>query len=274
MAAFDDWEKYFSSIGIVCQQVPSNPNASQLVNVAGCPIFRAVETTKELDDLHTKARDLSSQMKRLVVLGMPFNNPQSMAALPGNILLPKARVYAGHVADTFSTSGHLIENDFLLSIKREVLAVISGGTKVKTPLCDWAQKLLSKNWVYGTPSSLAQLDSMLALLASETASIGHVRARQLSFGRGTGDALFLPLPSVILSNNSLTQTVEAADFRFISLESEIGHYGPARTRLHPVFSDKFLTIAATTDKKHAISMGFTSHVGASALGQKNITVTV
>ena len=183
-------------------------------------------------------------------------------------------MYAGHVADTFSTSGHLIENEFLLAIKREVLAVIAGGTKVKTPLCNWAQGLLKRNWVYGTPSSLAQLDSMLALLASETAAIGHVRARQLSFGRGTGDALFLPMPSVILPNNSLSQNVAAADFRFISLEAEIGHYGPARTRLHPVFSDKFLSITATTDRKYAVSMGFTSHVGASSLGQKNISVTV
>ena len=91
MTALKDWTTYFKSLGISCGPVPSNPSAVQLLNVAGCPIFRGVETVEELEDLHTKARELSSKMERIVVLGMPFNHPQTLATLPGNILLPKAR---------------------------------------------------------------------------------------------------------------------------------------------------------------------------------------
>ena len=274
MTALDNWKTYFQTIGVACQPVPSNSSAVTLVNVAGAPVFRAVETTAELDELHTKARALSSKMKRLLVLGLPFNHPQSIATMPGNIMLPKARVYCGHIADTFSTSGHLVENDFLLSIKQEVLAVIQNGTKVKTPLCNWAIKLLGKSWQYGTPSSLAQLDSLIGLLINDPETIGHVRSRQLSFGRGTGDALFLPFKSVVLPTNSLDQTVEVADMRFISLEAEIKDYTPARARLHPIFSNSFVSIASSKDKTYATTIGFTSNIGASTLGKKQVMITV
>jgi len=266
MTALSDWKLYFEAIGISCQSIASNSSAVQLTNVAGCPIFRGVETTQELDDLHTKARDKSSEMGRLLVLALPLNHPQSIARLPGNITLPLCRVYGGHVGDVFSTSGHLIESSFLRSIKLEVLAVMSNGTKVKTPLCDWVQKLLQKDWQYGTPSSLAQLDSMLGLLTTDVKSIGHVRSRQLSFGRGSGEALFLPLPTVVLPNNHLDQKVDPADMRFISLESEMAKYDSSRARLHPVFSDKFLSTTFKIDSGYSRSIGCNAQMGASVIG--------
>jgi hypothetical protein len=273
MNALNDWIIYFNSLGVTCQEIPSNPSAVQLTNVAGCPIFRGVETIEELDDLHTKARQKSSEMRRLLVLGLPFKHPQSLARLPGNIMLPLCRVYGGHVGDTYSTSGHLIESEFLKTIKQEVLSVISNGTKVKTPLCDWVMKLLGKSWQYGTPSSLQQLDSMIGLLSSDVKSIGHVRSRQLSYGRGSGEALFLPLPTVVLPNNALDQSVEVSDMRFISLEAEMKNTNAARARLHPVYSDKYLTVTAGIDITYSRKVGCGAQMGASVLGQRHQTIT-
>lgn len=269
MAAIDDWKSYFDLVGIGHWPVDSNPNAVQLINLAGTPIFRGVDSTIELNELHTKARQKSSEMKRLLVLGLPFSNPQTITTLPGNIVLPRCRVYGGHIGDTFSTTGHLIESEFLRNIKKEVLMVMSHGTKVKTPLCSWAIKLLKTNWVYGTPSSLAQLDTLLGLLITEVNSIGHVRSRQLSFGRGCGDAMLLPRPGLVLPNNSLDQVIESQDFRFIGLEAEIKHYNSARTRIHPTMSDKYLQVLS---KQEAIDAGAHTSIGASVLGKRKVKV--
>ena len=273
MNALHDWKIYFNSLGITCQEIPSNPSAVQLTNIAGSPIFRGVETIEELDDLHTKARQKSSEMRRLLVLGLPFKHPQSLARLPGNILLPVCRVYGGHVGDTFSTSGHLIESEFLKNIKQEVLGVINNGTGFKTPLCDWVMKLLGSSWRYGTPSSLQQLDSMLGLLSSDIKSIGHVRARQLSFGRGSGEALMLPLSTVVLPHNGLDQNIEASDMRFISLEAEMKQSSAARSRLHPVYSDKYLTATSGIDIQYSRKVGCGAQMGASVLGQSQKALT-
>jgi hypothetical protein len=143
---------------------------------------------------------------------------------------------------------------------------MSNGTRTKTPLCDWVQKLLGQSWQYGTPSSLPQLDSMLGLLTTDVKSIGHVRSRQLSFGRGSGEALFLPIPTVVLPNNQLDQRVEPADMRFISLEAEMDKYDAARARIHPVFADKFLTMTSTIDSGYSRNIGCNAQLGASVIG--------
>lgn len=274
MTATSDWTTYFGSLGINCQAIPSNPNAVQLTNLPGCPIFRGVDTVDQLNDLHTKARQKSSDLQRLLIVGLPFDHPQTVATFPGSIVLPKARVYAGHIADTFSLSGHLVESEFLRSIKQEVQAVMSGGTRAKTPICDWVQKLLNKNWVYGTPSSLAQLDTMLGLLTTDTTFIGHVRARMLSFGRGCGESVLLPQKDVILKNNSLIQSVDVADLRFISVESEMKDYSSARARIHPVFMDKFLTCASASNEEYSKNLGCASLVGPSSIGSKSREVAL
>ncbi len=267
MPALQDWKTYFNSLGLTTQAVSSNKSALQLTNVAGCPIFRAVDSTAELNDLHTKARQKSSEMERLLVLGLPFDHPQSNASLPGNVTLPKLRVYGGNVADIFSLSGHSIESTFIKNIKQEVLGVIKNGHDVKTPLCDWVLGFIKSSWPYGIPSSLAQLDGMLGLLVSDPSIIGHVRTRQLSFGRGCGDALLLPNTSVVLKNNSLEQPVEPADFRFVSLENEIQNYNASRARIHPVYSDRFLKQLAVSYPEAAEDFGCGAFVGASVLGQ-------
>ena len=267
MTALQDWKKYFEHFGVAWQSIPGNTNVIQLTNIAGCPLFRGVNSTVELNELHTKARTKSKDMQRLLVLGLPFDHVQGSVSLPGNITLPKLRVYGGNVGDTFSLSGHQIESGFLLKIKQEVLGMIKNGQDVQTPLCDWALKLLGDAWVYGTPTSLTQLDSMLGLLANEPGSLGHVRSRQLSFGRGCGEALFLPLQSLKLRNNRLQQTIEPSDFRFISLEKEIETYDSARARLHPVFADKFLTVLAQRNAHAAAELGCAASFGVSTLGQ-------
>ncbi len=266
MTVTEFWANFFSSIGVNYLPIPGNEKALQLTNVAGCPVFRSVANTSELNDLHMKARAKSSEMKKLLVLGMPVKHPSILASMPGDLFLPKFRVYGGHTADTFSLHGHQIEPKFLKSIKAEVLAVMKGGTRAKTPLCDWIQGLLGTNWHYGTPSSLAQLDSMLGLISRDVSRIGHVRARQLSFGRGCADALLVPENGIKLKTNGLTQAVLPSDLRFISLEHENSMYDPSRARIYPVFSHKFLSGVAQLDKEYAKDLGAGQNVGSSAVG--------
>lgn len=272
MNVTQQWKVLFHEFGIKCQETPGNPNAIQLSNMAGCPIFRGVTSVSELNDLHTKARERSSHMNRLLILGLPLTHSQSVLTLPGNILLPKVRAYGGHNADTFSLSGHRIEPLFLKKIKAETIAVIKNGTDVKSPLCDWVLKLLGTNWHYGKPSSLAELDSMLALLISEPNAIGHVRARQLSFGRGCADATLLPVEGIKLKNNSLDQKIAIGDFRFIGLESELEQLDAVRNRIYPLISDKFLTALGKIDSQFAKDMGCGVNVGASIIGRLEVKV--
>lgn len=267
MTAISDWKRYLNACGISWIALESNKNCIQLTGVAGAPILRAVETREELDNLHTTARQKSSELERVLILAMPFDNAFTQLALPGDIVLPRVRAYAGHISDTYSLSGHLIQSKFLSAIKNEVSAVIAEGTKVKTPLCDWAIKLLGSSWVYGKPSSVSQLDSMIGLLAQDPARIGHVRSRQLSYGRGCGDAILLPVKGVQLKNNNLDQKIEQCDMRLISLESEMAQYDSARARIHAVMSDRYLTSVSQAARTMSVNLGCGANIGISKIGE-------
>ena len=271
MKALEQWKHLFDAYGITYEKIESNSNAVTLTGMAGAPVFRAVETQAQLSELHTKARQKSEEMGRLLVLGLPLTHRASSISLPGGISLPTCRAYGGNSGSTFSLSGHKIEPDFLVQLKKEVLAVMSNGTKVKTPLLDWLQKLAGNSWPYGTPAGLTQLDSLLGLIARDTKLIGHVRTRQLSFGRGCGDAMILPIESVVLKNNNLNQAIASADLRFIGLESEMGFERAARQRIHAQFTDKYLTVMNEIDPKISIELGCEQQLGASVLGKLKVT---
>ena len=272
MKALDQWKHLFDAFGIAHEKIKSNANAVTLTGLAGAPVFRAVDTQAQLSELHTKARQKSEEMGRLLVLGLPLTHRAASLSLPGGIVLPACRAYGGNVGATFSLSGHKIEPDFLVQLKKEVLAVMSNGTGVKTPLLDWLQKLAGNSWPYGTPAGLTQLDSLLGLVARDTKLIGHVRTRQLSFGRGCGDAMLLPIESVVLKNNNLNQHVASADMRFISLEAEMGFEKAARQRIHAQFTDKYLSVLNEIDAQISIEMGCEQQLGASVLGKLKVGV--
>ncbi len=113
MKALKQWAEFFTSLGVSCTPVPDNDKAITLNNLAGAPLFRAVKNYSELADLHTKARQKSAQMERLLILGLPFHHPGATVRLPGDITLPTCRVYGGHAGSAFSLSGHRIECPFL-----------------------------------------------------------------------------------------------------------------------------------------------------------------
>lgn len=287
VSALEQWKRLFTAYGISHESIKSNSNAVSLTGLAGAPVFRAVESTGQLNELHTRARQKSQEMGRLLCLGLPLNHPGATVTLPGGIVLPSCRVYGGHIGSTFSLSGHRIEPSFLIDLKKEVLSVMSNGTNVKTPLLDWLQKLAGDSWVYGTPAGLTQLDSLLGLVARDTKLIGHVRTRQLSFGRGCADAMILPIDSLIFKNNGLSQNVAPADLRFIGMEAEMTYDRAPRQRIHAQFTDTYLTVLAGIDSDFAESVGCGAQMGASTLGnltkneqavtqpavQKTITVT-
>jgi len=266
MKGIQQWQKLFSAYGIAYEKISSNENAITLTGLAGAPVFRAVDTYKELESLHTKARSKADQMERLLVLGLPLDNVGSVATLPGDLKLPTCRVYGGNAASTFSLSGHRIVNDLLTSLKKETMDVISNGTKVKAPLLNWLIKLAGKQWPYGLPSSLSQLDGLLGLVARDTSLIGHVRARQLSFGRGCSNAVLLPTPNVVLNNNGLNQTVAAADFRFFDLTNELNHKEASRHRIYAQYCNRYLNVLQEIDSGFAESIGAGIALGSSVLG--------
>jgi hypothetical protein len=266
MKALNTWTNYFDSLSIGWEPIKSNPNAISLTGIAGAPLFRTVETAAELNDLHSKARKKSAEVERLLAVALPLDHPLSSISLPGEILLPKCRVYAGHSGSTFSLTGHLVQSEFLTTLKKEVTAIISNGTKVKTPLLDWLLKLAGDSWVYGKPSSLSQLDSLIALVVRDPTRVGHVRTRQFSFGRGCGDAMLLPVPGVVLKNNRLNQSINKSDFRFIGLEAEMRQTDSARQRIHAQFSNSFLTVLSDISPNVAEQLNSGADIGASRIG--------
>ena len=259
------WTQWFNAIGVAWKTVESNQKALSLVGLTGSPLFRVVDSLSEANELHAKARQKSEEMQRLLVIALPFEHPFAMATLPGEIVMPKFRVYSGHIASKFNLAGHKTESVFLTEVKKEVLNVMSNGIKAKTPLCDWLVKLAGSSWCFGTPASLPQLDSLLGLICRDTALLGHVRTRQLSFGRGCCDALLLPIDGVVLKNNSVNQRVEASDLRFIGLENEMAMRSPARDRIHAMFSDKYLTVLNDSE------MGTAAQIGPSRLGTLKVS---
>lgn len=261
MTNIKQWQRWFNANGIVSETVPSNSSALVLSNLVGSPVFRCVDTVEELNKLHSLARLKSEEMQRLLVVALPLDHPMTMVQLPGEMMLPKVRVYAGNTASTFNLGGHLIESTFLKELKKEVLNIMSNGVKAKTPLCEWLMKLAGSTWIYGIPSSLPQLDSLLALVSRDVAKIGHLRTRQLSFGRGCGDALLLPVNDVVLKNHSVNQKIDVADLRFISLETEITQRDASRDRIYALMTERFLTLLEDKER------GTSADVGASRLGR-------
>lgn len=254
------WTQWLDAIDVAWKPIDSNPRAISLVGLAGAPLFRVVESLEEANELHAKARQKSEELQRLLIVALPIDHPLSMVTLPGEIVLPKVRAYGGHAASTFNLTGHKIECSFLTEVKKEVLNVMANGVQAKTPLCDWLVKLSGSSWPYGTPSSLPQIDSLLGLICRDTVLLGHVRTRQLSFGRGCGDALLLPVDGVVLKNHRLNQAIESSDLRFIGLEVEMEQRNAARDRIYPMFSDRFLSVLNDAE------IGTAAQVGPSKLG--------
>lgn len=267
MRTLEHWLAYFNSLGLVTSKLACNGNAVTIDNLPGAPVFRAVQNRAELDALHTKARSISAEMKKLLILGLPFDNPASIAHIGGDLPLPICRVYGGHISSSFPLHGHHVENQFSLGLKKEVSAIIEHGTKVKTPLCSWLLQMASDSWPYGLPSSKEQLDSLLGLVARNPERIGHVRSRQLSYGRGCADGLLLPIDSVVLPTNSLSFVINANDYRFISLEKETKESSTARHRVYALHSNAFLNVLAEVNPRFAQELGCNSTVGGSTLGQ-------
>jgi len=266
MKTLEHWTNYLNSLGLATSAIACNGNAVSIDNLPGAPVFRAVQNRAELDALHTKARDISASMKRLLILGLPFDNPATLTNLIGDLPIPMCRVYGGHIASSFSLSGHQIENQFSIGLKKEVTAIIERGPKIKTPLCDWLVALAADSWPYGLPSSKEQLDSLLALVARDVERIGHVRSRQLSYGRGCADALLLPTTTVVLPSNSLEFQIHSNDYRFISLEKELNEVTSARHRVYALHSNAFLNVLAEVNPRYAQELGCNTTIGGSTLG--------
>lgn len=266
MKQLQEWTQLFKSMGLAFELIQSNKSACTLTNVPGAPVFKVVTSFAELSELHSKARAKSHEMGRLLCVAMPLNNVQSVAAMPGSLYLPKVRVYAGHAGSTFSLSGHKIESTLLTSLKKEVSNVIANGTKVKTPLVSWLLKLAGTSWPYGIPSSVEQLDSLLQLVCRDVSKIGHARVRELSFGRGCGEALLLPMEGVLLQNNGFNNAIAPADFRFISLSQELANQNAARQRIHSQMSNAFVSAVAEFDPAFAENLGCNTMIGTSQIG--------
>lgn len=270
MTALQHWEAFFSANNIACSPVETNKQALSLGGLPGAPLFRAVNDENELAILHTKAREKSHLMNRLLILGLPFDHPGCITRLPGNIVLPTLWTYGGHFASSFSLAGHQIENSLVTEVKKEVSRVMRDGVKAKTPICDWLLKLTQGSWHYGKPSSKEQIDSLIALVSQDPQLLGHVRARQLTFGRGCSDALLLPSTALKLSNNCLAQKVHPSDLRLISLEQEVQSINSNRMRIHANACDLFLTVLDQVSSKTADKLGCGQNIGASVLGVKQI----
>lgn len=274
MKQLNEWTHLFTRMGLTFEAVKSNPSAVTLTNVPGAPVFKVVASCAELNNLHSKAREKSQEMGRILVVALPLNHVQTVAAMPGSLYLPKVRVYGGHAGSTFSLSGHKIESTLLTSLKKEVSSVIANGTKVKTPLISWLLKLAGTSWPYGVPSSVQQLDSLLQLVSRDVQRIGHARVRELSFGRGCGESLLLPMEGVVLSNNGFNNAVTPADFRFISMAIEHSNHSSARQRIHAQYSDAYLSTVAEFDEDFAESLGCNALIGTSQVGSKpEVTAT-
>ncbi len=267
MTDIEQWQAYFKKIGVTTANIQTNRNVISFPGLPGEPLFRAVASRSELDDLHTKARAISAEIGKLLVLALPMRSIGSICSMPGDLILPRFRVYGGHFASSYALNGHQIENEFSVALKKEVSLVISEGTKSKTPLCDWLLKLVGSSWVYGKPSSKEQLDSLINLAAKDPGMVGHVRARQLSFGRGCDTAFLLPNPEVKLYNNQLKQQIFQSDYRFISSEIEHTNVSSARHRVYSVITSAFLSVLAEHDPRTAQELGCGSHVGASTIGE-------
>ena len=274
MKQLNEWTQLFEAMGLTFEPIKSNKSACTLTNIAGAPVFKLVNSYAELSELHSKARAKSHEMNRLLVVAMPLNNIQSVASVPGSLVLPKVRVYGGHAGSTFSLSGHKIQSTLLTSLKKEVSNVISNGTKVKTPLINWLLKLAGNSWPYGVPSSVEQLDSLLQLVSRDVSKIGHARVRELSFGRGCGEALLLPMDGVLLPNNGFNNTVAAADFRFISLAEEMNNQTSARQRIHAQLSHQFVSSVAEVDQEFAENLGCDAFLGTSTIGHASTEAPV
>ncbi len=260
------WTHLLGEMGLTFEPIKSNQSACTLTNVAGAPVFKVVTSYAELNEIHSKARTKSHEMGRLLVVAMPLNHVQSVAAVPGSLVLPKVRVYGGHAGSTYSLSGHKIQSTLLTSLKKEVSNVIANGTKVKTPLVNWLLKLAGSSWPYGVPSSVEQLDSLLQLVCRDVSKIGHARVRELSFGRGCGEALLLPMDGVVLPNNGFSNGISAADFRFISLAEEMSNQSSARQRIHAQLSHQFVSTLAQFDETFAEALGCNAFLGTSKVG--------
>lgn len=176
---------FFSHLGISTNTLDEGRGLVELPYMSKL-VIAVSDSTQLQTEATTRFRELTSKSNSLLISGVDLGQPGGSTIVPGvDVRVPVFSAYAGRFEDTYGTNGHLITNNRLLTLQKEVQALASGKQRVKTPYLSW----LCKSMGVTRPSTLEALQDLLieAGVHPEAASIPAIH--QLLVGRGTRHAI-------------------------------------------------------------------------------------
>lgn len=202
---------FFNSLGITTETLDETKGLIELPFLNGM-VVAVSDDTEGQHKATNKFREVSSKNKTLVVSCVPLTQHGGSTIVPGiGCRVPVVTVYSGRHEDTFGTNGHLITNNRLMVLMKE-MDQLNGKPSAKTPYLSW----LCQSMGVTRPRNLKALQDLIAEASEHEASKGVPAIAELQVGRGTRHAVLTVRADVEYRDTE--PTVNESDWIFVDLE--------------------------------------------------------
>jgi hypothetical protein len=202
---------FFNTLGITTETLDQTKGLIELPFLNGLVVAVSDDTEGQLKATN-KFREVSSKNKTLVASCVPMYQPGGSTIVPGiGCRVPVMTVYSGRHEDTFGTNGHLITNNRLMVLMKE-MGELSTKARAKTPYLSW----LCQSMGVHRPRTLKALQELIVEASEHEASKSIPAIAELQVGRGTRHAVLTVRADVEYRDTE--PTVNESDWIFVDLE--------------------------------------------------------
>lgn len=203
--------KFFNTLGITTETLDVNKGLIELPYLSGMLVAVSDNADTQLQATD-RFREISSKNKTSVASCVPLTLPHGSTIVPGiGCRVPVFTFYTGRFEDTHSTQGHLVTNNRLMVLMKE-LSALASKSNAKTPYLSWLCKAMGVT----RPRTLNDIQELIIEASQQKGSEAVPAIAELLVGRGTRHAVLTVGSSVQYSDTE--PTVNESDWKFIDLE--------------------------------------------------------
>lgn len=202
---------FFNTLGITTEILDQTKGLIELPYLNGMLVAISDDASTQASAVN-KFREISSKSKTPVASCVPLHQAEGSTIVPGvGCRVPVFTFFTGRFEDRFPTNGHLVTNNRLLVLMKE-LEALGSKANPKTPYLSWLVKAMGTT----RPRTLKDLQDLIVEASEHEGSVAIPAIAELLVGRGTRHAVLTVGTDVQYSDTE--PTVNESDWVFCDLE--------------------------------------------------------
>ena len=202
---------FFNTLGITTETIDSNKGLIELPYLSGMLVAVSNDGASR-EEATDRFREVSSKNKAAVASCVPLTQAEGSTIVPGiGCRVPVFSLFTGRFEDDFPTKGHLVTNNRLMVLMKEMQALAS-KSHAKTPYLSWLCKAMGTT----RPRSLKDLQDLIVEASKHEGAAAIPAISELTVGRGTRHAVLTVRANVEYKDTE--PTVNESDWIFMDLE--------------------------------------------------------